>query len=130
MAVKKLPKPASLYWAIGNRGGWGEGLSIHDAVKRAIRGSWSGAKRTKLGEGDEFFVYDLDPQLRITHTDDSNGHAIHRSKDAVRNPVTGHFDSDVHPYARSVVDGRYLPPRKFRYQKGAHSDAGANITRI
>lgn len=121
---KKLP---ARYWAIGNRGGWGEGFTIADAVKRAVRGGWAGKTKSKLGEGDTISVWELDPAYPVTHIENDTGHALHRPEGSKPGPM-GHYDADRHAY--KMVDGKYIEPKRFRYQKGAHSDAGANLDRI
>lgn len=102
------------FWAIGNRGGWGRGYSIEQAIRFAVAGS----RRGKMIEGDTFLIYELDPALPITHISHDSGHAYHW-------PDPERY-SRVRAYRRNEF-GEYLPPQIFCYEKNAKSPAGAHL---
>ena len=120
---KKLP---ARFWAITNGGGWGEGFHLSDAVKRAVKGSWG--TKGKAADGLEINVWELDPAKPVTHTSDASGHALNVPKDAKRDAF-GRLEGEQYCYKRNDK-GEIIKPKYFRYQKGAHSDAGPNFTRV
>lgn len=116
-----MKKPARFH-AISNGGGWGQGFTIAEAVKKSVKESWS----TKM-EKMEVWVYELDPQFPITHVFEENGHALHVPKDAKETP-SGRFEDERYCYAKNE-NGKFKLPKVFKYLKGATSDAGKNWDR-
>ena len=120
-------KTLARWWAISNTGGWGEGASVAEAVKRAAAGGYRGrGPGERLTEYFEVHVFELDQKYPVTHTDDGHGHAIHRPDGSTPGPM-GRCADDVRPYKRDT-DGKVIDPRRFMFRKGARSEAGLHLT--
>lgn len=124
---KQQDKLPAKWWAIGNRGGWGEAPTIGEAVAKAVKGGWAGGKRGKLADGDEIRVWEIDPAYPITHVSDETGLPIHRPEGSQRTRMGG-WPDDITPLMKTADGKAYVAPKVFKYEKGAVSEAGRNLT--
>lgn len=108
-------KSPAKWWAMSNNMGWGNGPTPEEARSKAARGG----KRSgfcKGADATECIVYELDPDLKVTHIDEMNGHALHRPADAKPNAM-GRYEQDRHPY-KTGEDGKFLPPLRYERKNG------------
>lgn len=111
------------FYATCNAMSWGEGMTLDEAAKNCLKAA--GGRKRWAREGFEMMVYELDPAYPVTHIRDYDGHALHIPDESVVDAM-GRWPGERHPY-KLGDDGKFVPPKRFHFKKGASSEIGRDL---